>query len=105
MNGAGDENEHAEREGVSVVPSLVPDAAVNSFKAVEIGMGLDQVIEGFHETGVQVRLQAESIGTLQSLIYCDTDTERAPIEPEHIELEKILVGVNFKLYFFHMPRV
>ena len=39
-DGASVENEHAEREGVSVVPRLVPDAAVNSFKAVEIGKGL-----------------------------------------------------------------
>ena len=97
ITGARVENEYAERDGVLFVPRLVPDAAVNSFKALETGKGPDPVVKGFHETDVQVRLQAESIGTLQSLMFCEIDTERAPIEPEHIEVEVVAVGVNFKV--------
>ena len=97
--GARVENEYAERNGVLLVPRLVPDTAVNSFKAVEVGKGLDPVVKGFHETDVQVRLQAESVGTLQSLTFCETDTERMPIDPEHVEVEVVAVGVNFKVWF------
>ena len=95
--GASVESEYAERDGVLFVPRLVPDTAVNSFKAVEAGKGLDPVVKGFHQTDVQVRLQAETVGTLNSLMFCETDTERAPIEPEHVEVEVIAVGVNFKV--------
>lgn len=96
--GASVENEYAERDGILFVPRLVPDTAVNSFKAAETGKGLDPVTKGFHETDVQVRLQAESVGTLQSLMFCETDMERAPIEPEHVEVEVVAVGVNFKVW-------
>lgn len=95
--GAKVESEYAERDGVLFVPRLVPDTAVNSFKAVETGKGLDPIVKGFHETDVQVRLQAESVGTLQSLMFCETDTEMAPIEAEHVEVEVVAVGVNFKV--------
>lgn len=103
-NDASVESEYAERDGILFVPRLVPDTAVNSFKAVETGKGLNPVVKGFHETDVQVRLQAESVGTLQSLMFCETDTKEVPIEPEHIEVEVVAVGVNFKVWFLsHAP--
>lgn len=96
--GASVESEYAERDGILFVPRLVPDTAVNGFKAVETGKGLDPVVKGFHETEVQARLQAESVATLDSLMFCETDTERAPIEPGHVEVEVVAVGVNFKVW-------
>lgn len=56
MNGASVENEYAERDGALFVLRLVPDATVNSFRAVETWKELDPVVQGFHETDVQVRL-------------------------------------------------
>ena len=102
--GASVESEYAERDGILFIARLVPDTPVNSFKAVETGKGLDPVVKGFHETDVQVRLQSESLGTLNSLMFCETDTERAPIEPDHVEVEVVAVGVNFKVWFLpHAP--
>ena len=96
--GTSVESEYAERDGVLFVPRLVPDTAVNDFKATETGNGPDPVTKSFHGTDVQVRLQADRVGTLQSLVFCETDTEIAPIEPEHIEVEVAAVGVNFKVW-------
>lgn len=99
VNATSVENGYAERNGISFVSRLVPDTAVDTFKAVEVGKGLDPVVKGFHETDVQVRLQAEIIGTLQNLMYCETDTERGPMEPEHVEVEVVAMGVSFKVWF------
>lgn len=91
------EGEYAERDSILFIPRLMPDTAVNSFKTAETGKGLDPVFKDFHETEVQVRLQAKNVGTLQSLIFCEVDTETAPVEPDHVEIEVVAVGVNFKV--------
>ncbi|KAK4223155.1 hypothetical protein QBC38DRAFT_58577 [Podospora fimiseda] len=92
------ETEYAERDGVLLVQRLVPDIGVNSFKAAENGngKGLETVVKGLHETEAQVRIQADKIGTLQSLVWCETDTGEVPMEDGMIEIEVMAVGVNFK---------
>ncbi|KAK3985842.1 hypothetical protein QBC44DRAFT_403752 [Cladorrhinum sp. PSN332] len=92
------ETEYAERDGVLLVQRLVPDIGVNDFKAAENGngKGLETVVKGLHETEAQVRLQADKIGTLQSLVWCETDVGEVPMEDGMVEIEVMAVGVNFK---------
>lgn len=95
--GAGAETEYAERDGVILLQRLRPDGPVNGFKAAENGTGLDPVVKGLHETEAQVRIQAEKIGTLQSLTWCETAVSEVPMEPGMVEIEVMAVGVNFKV--------
>ncbi|PQE19486.1 Lovastatin diketide synthase protein [Rutstroemia sp. NJR-2017a WRK4] len=90
------ETEYAERNGILLIQRVVPDVAVNEFKAAESGKGLEPVVKGLHATEAQVRIQAEKIGTLQSLTWCETAVGEVPIEPGMVEIEVMAVGVNFK---------
>ena len=95
--GVGAETEYAERDGILFVQRLVPDAPVNDFKAAEGGNGLEPVVKNLHETEALVRLQAEKLGTLQSLMWCETDVGEVPVEPGWVEIEIVAGGVNFKV--------
>jgi hypothetical protein len=91
------ETEYAERDGILVVPRIVPDIPINEFKAAESGKGLELTVQGLHATKPQVRLQAEKIGTLQSLTWSETAVDEVPMEPGMVEIEVMAVGVNFKV--------
>ena len=93
----GAETEYAERDGILFVQRVVPDVPVNDFKAAEGGKGLEPVVKGLHETEAQVRIQAEKIGTLQSLTWCETSVGEMLLEPGTVEIEVMAVGVNFKV--------
>ena len=103
LNKAGAETEYAERDGILLVQRVVPDVPVNDFKAAEAGKGLETVTKGLHETEAQVRIQAEKIGTLQSLTWCETDVGEVPVESGMVEMEVIAVGVNFKVSRVEAP--
>lgn len=89
------ETEYMERKGLLHVPRIMPDAAVNDFKNAEVE-GLEPVVKGLHGTEVQVRLRAERLGTLQSLMWCETELEEALLDVGHVEIEVVAAGVNFK---------
>ncbi|KAI0534837.1 hypothetical protein GGR58DRAFT_519918 [Xylaria digitata] len=89
------ETEYMELEGVLHVQRLIPDAAVNDFKRAEIE-GLKPVAKSFYDNEAQVQLRVERLGTLQSLMWCETHCSEAPIEAGEIEVEVMAVGVNFK---------
>jgi malonyl CoA-acyl carrier protein transacylase len=91
------ETEYAERDGVLFVPRVVLDLPINDFKAAEGGKGLELTIKGLHATKPQVRIQAEKIGTLQSLTWTETAVDEVPMEPGMVEIEVMTVGVNFKV--------
>ena len=91
------ESEYAERDGILHVQRVMPDVPVNDFKAAEGGKGLEPVVKGLHETQAQVRIQAEKIGTLQSLTWCETNVGEVLLEPGTVEIEVMAVGVNFKV--------
>ncbi|KAI1495101.1 putative polyketide synthase [Biscogniauxia mediterranea] len=91
------ETEYAERDGIIYLQRIKPDAGVNAFRAAENGSkGLEPVVRGLHEAEAQVRIQAEKIGTLQSLTWCETATTEIPVAPGMVEIEVQAVGVNFK---------
>ena len=99
MVGVSDlETEYAERDGIVYLQRIQPDVGINGFKAAENGSkGLEPVVRGLHEAEAQVRLQAEKIGTLQSLTWCGTATAEVPVAPDMVEIEVQAVGVNFKV--------
>lgn len=91
------ETEYSERDGILVIPRIFPNIPINEFKAAESGKGLELTVQGLHATKPQVRLQAEKIGTLQSLTWSETAVDEIPMEPGMIEIEVMAVGVNFKV--------
>lgn len=96
--GLDGETEYAERDGVVVIQRLIPDNKLNAFKTAE-HKGLEPVVKGLHATEAQVRIQAEKVGTLESLTWCETAVGEVPIEPGMVEIEVKAVGVNFKVRF------
>lgn len=89
------ETEYMERNGTLHIPRLMPDTAVNDFRHAEED-GLEPVVKGFHETQVQVQLRAERLGTLNGLMWCETETSAPELEPSKVQVEVRAVGVNFK---------
>ena len=89
------ETEYMERDGILHVPRIMPDAAVNDFRHAE-EEGLEPVVKGLHETEAQVQLRAERLGTLQSLMWCETEVGEATLHAGNVEVEVMAVGVNFK---------
>ncbi|OQE88936.1 hypothetical protein PENNAL_c0015G05170 [Penicillium nalgiovense] len=89
------ETEYAERDGVVLIQRVLPDIKLNAFKSAE-HRGLEPVVKGLHANKTQVRIQAEKVGTLESLTWCETATGEVPMEPGMVEIEVKAVGVNFK---------
>ncbi|KAK6063593.1 beta-ketoacyl synthase domain-containing protein [Seiridium cupressi] len=89
------ESEIMEREGILHIQRVVPDVAVNDFKRAETD-GLPIVPKSFHGNEAQVQLRAERLGTLEGLTWCETEVQEPAVLEEHIEVEIMAVGVNFK---------
>ncbi|CAO2655083.1 Nn.00g118160.m01.CDS01 [Neocucurbitaria sp. VM-36] len=95
------ETEYVERGGVVHVHRIVPDAAVNAFKRAERD-GAETTERTLHKThgsgdrGNNVQLRADRLGTLQSLVWCEVGIGEVPVEDDHIEVQVIAAGVNFK---------
>jgi acyl transferase domain-containing protein len=95
--GVGAETEYAERNGIIYMQRILPDKGINDFKTAESGKGLEPVVTSLHANKAQIRIQAEKIGTLQSLTWCETAVDEVPMEPGMVEIEVMAVGVNFKV--------
>ncbi|RWA11448.1 hypothetical protein EKO27_g3681 [Xylaria grammica] len=90
------ETEYMEREGRLHIQRIMPDDAVNNFRHAE-ETGLDLTVKGLHSTAVQVQLRAERLGTLEDLVWCETEIEEIEdIGVGNVEVEVMAVGVNFK---------
>lgn len=89
------ETEYMERNGMLHVQRIMPDAAVNDFRHAE-EEGLEPVVKEFHGAEAQVQLRAESLGALQSLMWCETGVDETPPDAGVVEVEVMAVGVNFK---------
>lgn len=89
------ETEYMERNGLLYIPRIMPDAAMNNFKNAEAD-GLEPIVKDLHGTEVQVRLRAERLGTLQSLMWCETELEEGQLDAGNVEVEVVAAGVNFK---------
>ncbi|KAJ5727987.1 Acyl transferase/acyl hydrolase/lysophospholipase [Penicillium malachiteum] len=87
LDGTHGETEYAERDSILLLQRLVPDCVVNDFKAAEGGKKSGAVVMSSYETIAQVRLQAEKVGTLQSLTWCETAVGEVPMEPGMVEIE------------------
>ncbi|KAF9884922.1 hypothetical protein FE257_000913 [Aspergillus nanangensis] len=93
--GALTESEIMEREGVLHIQRIIPDGPINEFKRAETN-GLEVIPKSFHGNDVQVQLRAEQLGTLEGLSWCETEVSAPAVEEDHVEVEIMAVGVNFK---------
>ncbi|KAF5855894.1 hypothetical protein ETB97_008273 [Aspergillus alliaceus] len=93
--GALTESEIMEREGVLHIQRVIPDVHINEFKRAET-QGLEVIPKSFHGNEVQVQLRAEQLETLEGLTWCETEVTEPAVEEDHIEVEIMAVGVNFK---------
>ena len=89
------ETEYMERDSLLYIPRILPDTAVNDFKAAE-KEGLEPVIKDFHANEARVQLRAERLGTLQDLTWCETELKEGVVEAGYVEVEVVAAGVNFK---------
>jgi len=55
------------RNDLLYISRIMSDAAVNNFKNVE-AKGLEPIVKDLHDIEMQVRLKAERLDTLQSLM-------------------------------------
>ncbi|KAI1213019.1 uncharacterized protein F4807DRAFT_471537 [Annulohypoxylon truncatum] len=90
------ETEYSERNGILSIQRIQPDTLVNDFRHAEED-GLPPVVKGFHSTEVQVQLRAERLGTLNGLMWAETEVSApAALDDGQVEVEVYAVGVNFK---------
>lgn len=83
------------RNDLLYISRIMPDAAVNNFKNVE-AKGLEPIVKDLHDIEVQVRLRAERLDTLQSLMWCETELEEGQLDTGNVEVEVMAASVNFK---------
>ncbi|RWA06745.1 hypothetical protein EKO27_g8349 [Xylaria grammica] len=95
-SGAVSETEYAEREGIIYMQRVRPDPQINNFMAAENGKGFRPATQSLRSNKAQIRLHAEKIGALQSLMWCETSRGDLPMDPGMVEIEVMAVGVNFK---------
>ena len=89
------ESEYVERSGTIHVSRIMPDEAVNRLKSEELD-GAELQLRSLHDSPTAVRLQAERLGTLDSLQYCELSKFELPIGVDCIEVEIYAAGLNFK---------
>ncbi|KAK1988407.1 hypothetical protein LZ30DRAFT_766139 [Colletotrichum cereale] len=96
LAGTAVDTEYAERDGVILVPRVIPDESLNRFKTADLGAGLEPILQGFHNNEAQVRLQAGKKGSLDSLEWCETAVGEVPVEVGKVDIQVMAMGVNFK---------
>ncbi|GAW26928.1 putative polyketide synthase [Rosellinia necatrix] len=90
------ETEYMERDGILHIQRVMPDDAVNDFRHGE-DAGFEPIVKGLHTTTSQVELRAERLGTLEGLMWCETEAEEAlDVGANNVEVEVMAIGVNFK---------
>ncbi len=89
------EIEYMKRNDLLYISRIMSDAAVNNFKNVE-AKSLESIIKDLHDIEMQVRLRAERLNTLQSLMWCETELEKSQLDAENVEIEMMTASVNFK---------
>lgn len=96
LSGDNVDDEYAERDGLLLISRVIPDESLNSFKAADMGGGLEPVVKSFHANEAQVRLQADKKGSLDNLKWCETAVGEVPVEPGKVDIQVMAMGVNFK---------
>jgi len=89
------EIEYMKRNDLLYILRIMSDAAVNNFKNIE-AKSLESIIKDLHDIEMQVRLRAEQLNTLQSLMWCKTELEKSQLNAENVEIEMMTANVNFK---------
>ncbi len=89
------EIEYMKRNDLLYISRIMSDAAVNNFKNIE-AKNLESIVKDLHDIEMQVRLRAEWLNMLQSLMWCETELEKSQLDAENVEIEMMTANVNFK---------
>ena len=90
------ESEFVERDGVIYVSRIVPDTAVNRYKAESIS-GAEPVLKSLHSLEPVTMLRAERLGTLDALTYSEMSPAELPVLENNVEVEIHAASLNFKV--------
>ncbi|KAI5920291.1 reducing type I polyketide synthase [Camillea tinctor] len=88
------ESEFVERSGILHISRILPDVELN--KAIEEDASSDLRTLDLRGTSRHIRLQTEKIGFIESVQYHEVPQESTVLENNHVEIEVIAAGVNFK---------
>lgn len=90
------DSEYVERDGVIHVSRILPDVHVNAFKNAHLA-GQELEVASLHSWPRCVRLVAERLGTLDSLVFAEVAPEELPVKENCVEVEIYAAGLNFKV--------
>jgi len=90
------DSEFAERDGVIYVSRILPDVRVNAFKNAQ-SIGRELEVASLHSRSSCVRLVAERLGTLDSLVFAEIAPVELPVKENCVEVEIFAAGLNFKV--------
>ncbi|KAI1747185.1 reducing type I polyketide synthase [Xylaria castorea] len=88
-------NEFVERDGIIYISRVLPDLKMNQFLEEE-SSGRPPIMMPFQSTPGTIKLRAERVGNLDSLIYSEVSTEAPPLPEYWVEIDVIASGINFK---------
>ncbi|KAL4867992.1 hypothetical protein BDV12DRAFT_209443 [Aspergillus spectabilis] len=89
------ENEYVERDGMIYISRIVVDEGVNKVRTERLtGAHLQE--QSLHDLSTTARLQAERLGTLESLHYGEIFATELPVRDGCLEVEIYAAGLNFK---------
>ena len=89
------ESEFVERGGIIHVNRVFPDEPINSAKNSD-KQGGEPVTRSLKDIAGLAMLRAERLGTLDSLCYSEMAHGELPVLENHIEVDIIAAGLNFK---------
>ena len=89
------ESEFVERGSIIYVNRVIPDEPINSAKNSD-KQGGEPVVRSLKDVAGLAMLRAERLGTLDSLCYSEMSHGELPVLENHIEVDIIAAGLNFK---------
>ncbi|RWA09891.1 hypothetical protein EKO27_g5202 [Xylaria grammica] len=89
------ESEFVERAGILYVSRVFPDSKLNKAVVEDTTRGGYEILN-FHDPSKLIRLQAEQVGSIDSLHYHELLDETTALDSGHVEIKVVAAGVNFK---------
>jgi acyl transferase domain-containing protein/NADPH:quinone reductase-like Zn-dependent oxidoreductase len=89
------DNEYVERGGVIHISRITVDDSINKVHTARLN-GAELQERSLHDLSTTARLQAERVGTLESLHYGEISATELPVRDGCLEVEVYAAGLNFK---------
>ena len=92
------EDEYAERNGIVYTSRVIPHIPINRTEEETARASSTSEIS-LHQSEIQIRLQCERLGIVDSLHYAEVNSEPMPFLKDHlIKVEIFAAGLNFKVF-------